>query len=279
MALGAGPLAMADMRAGHRLLVDLRSGTEWFAYYTGEFDDQRIRVARTLLRLRPGVAVDAGANIGLWTVPLAREAAAVGGRVIAVEPVPANAGRLRENLRLNGIDVRADVYELALSDAPGRVTMTLREDFAAGAATGNAAVASDDGDTRWERLEVPARPLDDLLDELGRPAVSVVKSDLEGHEARFLAGATRTFAVDRPIAFVEWNGSYDARQGAGLTEITAPLLREWDYRCLRRDRRPDGWEWTTDIRFRSHRPLDNVVLAPAERVRETLDLLRRAERS
>jgi FkbM family methyltransferase len=275
IALGGGPLAVADMRAGHRLIVDLRSGTEWFSYYTGEFDDQRIRVARAVLRRRPGTALDAGANIGLWTVPLALEAAASGSRVIAVEPVPANARRLRENLGLNGVEAHVDIRQVALSDSPGRVTMTLREDFAAGALTGNAAVMiGDSSDAQWNRLEVSAQPLDELLDEMGRPSVSVIKSDLEGHEDRFLAGSGRTFLTDRPVAFVEWNKAYYARRGTRPTEATAPLLRDWNYRCLRRD----GHEWTVDILFRSDRPLDNVLLVPAERVEDLLDLLRQTDR-
>src|SRR4051812_17459559 len=119
LARGVGPLAVARMRAGHRLVVDLRSGTEWFAYYTGQFDDPRIRAARALVHRRPGVAVDAGANIGLWTVPLTLEAATVGSRVIAVEPVPGNARRLGENLRLNGVEAHADIRQVALSDGSG----------------------------------------------------------------------------------------------------------------------------------------------------------------
>jgi FkbM family methyltransferase len=275
MALGVRPLAVADMRAGHRLIVDLRSGTEWFAYYTGEFDDTRIRTARALLRRRPGVALDAGANVGLWTVPLALEAAATSGRVIAVEPVPGNARRLRENLLLNGVEAHAEICQVALSDSAGRMTMTLREDFAAGALTGNAAVMIDDGgDARWDLLEVSAQPLDQLLDDMGRPSVSVIKSDLEGHEDRFLAGAGRTFREDRPVAFVEWNRVYYARRGTGPTEATAPLLRDWDYRCLR----GDGPDWTVDTLFWSGRPLDDVLLVPVERVEEVLDLLRQTDR-
>ncbi|MGH3799119.1 MAG: hypothetical protein ACRDTD_03120 [Pseudonocardiaceae bacterium] len=46
---GARPLAETRMRAGHRMLLDLRSGSEWFAFYTGEFDDSRIPAARHLL--------------------------------------------------------------------------------------------------------------------------------------------------------------------------------------------------------------------------------------
>jgi hypothetical protein len=43
---GAPPVHIARMRAGHRMLLDLRSGTEWFAYYSGSFDDGRIQFRR-----------------------------------------------------------------------------------------------------------------------------------------------------------------------------------------------------------------------------------------
>jgi hypothetical protein len=59
-----------------------------------------------------------------------------------------------------------------------------------------------------------------------------------------------------------------------MYEATAPLLRDWDYRCLRRV----GREWTIDVLFRSDRPLDNVLLVPVERVEELLDLLRQPDR-
>jgi hypothetical protein len=74
-------------------LLDLRSGSEWLAYYTGEFDTGRVRAAQALLQQKPGgIVVDAGANIGLWTVPLAFEASRTSACVLAFEPVPYNAG-------------------------------------------------------------------------------------------------------------------------------------------------------------------------------------------
>jgi FkbM family methyltransferase len=250
---GARPIASARMRAGHRLLLDLRSGTEWLSFYTGRFDDGRIRAARALMRgAGGGVAVDAGANIGFWTVPLALEARATGGRVLAVEPVASNARRLRQNLLLNGVDDVVLVRQEALSDTAGALTMTLREDFADGAETGNAAVLIDDGtDDRWTQVRVPAGTLDDLLAECRLPRVDLVKADLEGHEDRFLAGAERTFSVDRPVAFVEWNATYHARRGTDMAATTTPLLRRWDHPpatcrwttlCWRRPSAPSRWQ-------------------------------------
>lgn len=273
--LAARPLAIARMRAGHRLLLDLRSGTEWPSYYTGEFDDDRIAVARHLLRRSGSVAVDAGANIGLWSVPLARWAARRGGRVIAVEPVSANAERLRQNLRLNGVEDAVEVRRVALSDRSGVAAMSLREDFAMGAGTGNAAVViNDGGDVGFPNIDVEAVPLDDLLRDLGSPPVDVLKADLEGHEDRFLAGAMNTFTRSRPVAFLEWNRTYYRRRRVDATASTRSLLRELRYRCLRRER----GRWVDDEAFASPREIDDVVLAPAERAPSIRALLQGSAR-
>lgn len=270
LALGAPPIVETDMALGHRLYLDLRSGSEWFSHYTGQFDDPRVEAACELLD-RPGaVAVDAGANIGFWTVPLARRAAALGGKVIAIEPVPANSERLRENVQLNQLEPTVEIEPVAVSDAHGTATITLREDFASGAATGNAAVLIPDGtDHRFDTVQVSARPLDELLEEYGNPPVDVIKADLEGHEDRFLAGSETTFTTRRPIAFLEWNRTYYHRRGVDPTSTFRPFLRHWNYVCLRRH----GRRWVIDDDFYSHRPIDDIVLSPAERARDISQLL------
>jgi FkbM family methyltransferase len=269
--LGAPPVTVARMSAGHRLLLDLRSGSEWLAYYTGEFDEGRIRTAQALLRRAPGgIAVDAGANIGLWTVPLALEASRSGAYVLAFEPIPHNAARLRQNLSLNEVAPHVQVWQHALSDHSGALSMTLREDFANGAGTGNAAAAIDDGtDNAWSRVEVAAQTLDDVIDGHGRHPVRVVKADLEGHEDRFLTGAHRTFANHRPVAFVEFNRVYYDRRGVDPADVTEKLLRDWDYRCLRLR----SGRWQSQTRFDSDRPLDDLILVPRERQLEVIELL------
>jgi FkbM family methyltransferase len=73
--------------------------------------------------LRPGdLFLDIGANIGVYSV----YAAECGAEVIAVEPVPHNAERVRENLAVNGY--AGQVVQAALSDHPGSVRITTDED-------------------------------------------------------------------------------------------------------------------------------------------------------
>lgn len=191
--------------------------------------------------------------------------------MIAVEPVPSNRERLCANLRLNGVAEVTDVCPAAASDRSRRLVMTLREDFRAGAATGNAAVLIDDGtDRRFDRFPVDARPLDDILDEFDVRRVDVVKADVEGHEDKLLRGAMRAFGRWRPVGFFEWNRVYYQRRRIDPTATVGVFLRELNYRCLRRH----GFGWVESPEFTSPREVDDVVLVPAERsgsVRALLD--------
>lgn len=274
--LGASPLVVAAMQAGHRLCLDLRAGSEWLAFYTGEFDDGRLAAACRLLDSPGAVAVDAGANIGFWTVPLARAAARVRGRVVAVEPIPSNHARLRTNLKLNDVAEVTDVCAVALSHRAQQLVMTLREDFLVGAATGNAAVLIEDGtDHRFDRVHVDARTLDDLLQDLDVPRLDVVKADVEGHEHHLLQGAMGAFQRWRPVAFFEWNRIYHQRLGLDATTTMERSLHHLNYRCLRRQ----GPRWIDAAGYTSPKEVDDLVLAPTERANSIRRLLDDCTRS
>ena len=87
-ALAHDPMREVTMRDGSRARWDLRDDAEAMACWLGEADDD-VRDA-LLARVKPDATVfDVGANVGWWTVPLARRLARGGGRVVAFEPVPA----------------------------------------------------------------------------------------------------------------------------------------------------------------------------------------------
>src|SRR5262249_41550275 len=67
-----------------------------------------------------GVAIDVGANLGEWSVPLAR-AVGSAGRVLCIEPNPAVAAALEATLRVNNL-AQAQVLPVALAaqDGEGR---------------------------------------------------------------------------------------------------------------------------------------------------------------
>jgi SAM-dependent methyltransferase len=59
------------------------------------------------------VVLDVGANVGLYTVLAAKR----GARVFAIEADPLNAARLRHNVKLNRLEDRVTILEMAATDA------------------------------------------------------------------------------------------------------------------------------------------------------------------
>lgn len=89
------------------------------------------------------------------------------------------------------------------ADHAGTLQLSLREEFLAGASTGNAAVVIDDGgDERFPTATVPVERLDDL--PIIRDAdVAVIKLDVEGHEDRVLRGGMSMLRRARPTVIAE----------------------------------------------------------------------------
>lgn len=160
-----------------------------------------------------GVAVDVGANIGLYTLLFAK-LVAPGGRVFAFEPSPENARRLRVNLLLNEV-AHVTVEETAVFSRGGTVTLNLFEDrlgpwhslgrpelpdpFAAGRTV---------APTR--SVDVPAVTLDEYAERNRIERIDLLKIDVEGAEPDVLAGAT---------------GLLQARRvGSILFEVSLPQL-------------------------------------------------------
>jgi FkbM family methyltransferase len=230
LAAGAEPKAVGRMIPGHSLILDTRIPGHCWALYLGNYNEEFI--GPLLEFLRPGgVALDVGANIGLVTVPLTLAAKQKGGRVIAFEPFRRNVELIRENLRLNRVEDFVTIIEAGLSSTPHDAELLLREDFELGAETGNASVAEDGIDERFQRVAIRLETLDGLMPTLGNPRVDVIKVDIEGHEDRFLEGATKTLAAFRPVILMEVNRWFYERRSLDFDRLIPSLLPS-GYRIL-----------------------------------------------
>lgn len=69
---------------------------------------------------KSAVFIDAGANIGFFTV-LAAKIVGELGHVFAVEMMPDTAARLREHVALNGCDTMVTIFETAIWDTSGDI--------------------------------------------------------------------------------------------------------------------------------------------------------------
>ena len=150
--------------------------------------------------LKPGaVAIDIGANLGEWTVPLAR-AVGAGGQVLACEPAPLAAKSLDATLRANALR-QAEVIRCALGGHDARTEFTVPVVTSARTDTGTARIgAAGPGE---EALSVRLSSLDSLLAERGFGRVDLIKIDVEGHEKQVLDGAEATLGRFRPTLVIE----------------------------------------------------------------------------
>ena len=150
--------------------------------------------ARGVARLRPYVddnawIFDVGANIGFLTMVFARWLDA--GKVLALEPEPKNFARLQQNIWARSLAERVDARQLAAAEHKGIGHLVVSEQSPADHRLGD------------KGLSVPIETLDDIWHELGRPQVCLVKIDVQGAEARVLAGAHRLLSACRPALYIE----------------------------------------------------------------------------
>ena len=141
------------------------------------------------MELDPGdVALDVGANIGIYSVAMGR---AVGeeGRVLAFEPFPENIERLRSNLAINQLSA-VQIFELALTDHEGEVNLYLSGDSAY-----PSTVQVKEGMANGRQLVVKTTCLDTVWKEAGNPRVKIIKIDVEGAEVDVLKGGAECIAA------------------------------------------------------------------------------------
>jgi hypothetical protein len=115
----------AQLAGGGRVVLRPCEDIGLVVLLTGAFEPAETECARELA-VEGSVAIDVGANIGMFTVPLAL-AVASRGRVLAVEPSPENVLRLVRNLELNELG-NVEVHGVALAEVEGEVLLRLGAD-------------------------------------------------------------------------------------------------------------------------------------------------------
>ncbi len=160
---------------------------------------------------RDGVFVDVGAHVGRWAVRLAGQAR----KVIAVEPDPATAGVLRENVALNGLG-NVTVVEAAAWDSGEMLRL---EDPLGHQISGTNRTLPDDAGT------VRGRTLDDIL--AGEDEIRLVKIDTEGADLHVLRGLRGTLARCQPAMIVERHDFLGYYQAADLFALLGDLGYRW----------------------------------------------------
>jgi FkbM family methyltransferase len=172
-----------------------------------------------LEQTKPGdVVVDLGANIGFFTVLLARR---VGphGRVLAYEPLGSNADLIARSVEENHLAEVVTLRRVAVGDRACDLDLAaVPEDRASnsGGAFLLAPGAQAPPGHRTTRVPVVA------LDQEEMPGrVALLKIDVEGAEPQVLRGARRLLERDRPRVLAEVNPNALRRAGVGPSDAIA----------------------------------------------------------
>lgn len=193
---------------------------------------------------RSAVAYDIGANVGFASLALAKRVGRTG-HVVAFEPLPENAKRLRSGIEQSRLD-NVEVLQYAVSDTSGQAILRVAENVA------TASLVWHRNNPQARDITVPTVVIDELVQTRVIPPPQFVKIDVEGAEGYVLTGMRRTIAQARPIIFVECS---DAGRAA-----TWEILSGLDYRCQSAiNRKPI-------ITFEEYRHADFLWLPQAERL-------------
>lgn len=226
----------------------------------GEWAEAEVGLFERLLR--PGdVVIEAGANIGIHTLAMAR---LVGpqGLVYAFEPMACNNQLLNANIVANGItNIRS--YQMGVGETNEilpfpNVWPDHSNNFGAfGLYTAN----------YWQGVTtMPCAVVS--IDSLALPRVDLIKVDTEGHEREVVLGAMETIAAHRPAMLIETLNQYSMEQGLGghlhwiidrlqplnynFWHYITPLFNSQNWRGNANDVFPNQWSF-------------DVLALPAER--------------
>jgi FkbM family methyltransferase len=180
--------------------VTLATRTENADAYSGQIRGKWRPDAHTLgamqLLTSRDYFLDLGANIGAFCLPVAKATGASG---LAVEALQSNLALLQAGIEANGLSDRMNWFFAAIVEKNGEVTIAGDSAYGTVGPSGH---------------RVLAYSLDGLMDEIGWPAVNLVKMDIEGCEMRALEGAKRFFERYPDVIFVfEANGAHCHNNG------------------------------------------------------------------
>ena len=144
------------------------------------------------------IAVDVGANVGFWSVPLSDKFE----KVISFEPI-------------------AQVYECLVENTKNLSNIKLNN-FALGSETKNVNMVFDSSNTGNSYIDGnPGNIKVKKLDDSFMPKFGLIKIDCERHELEVLKGAVNTLLKYKPIVVVEQQPETEECAGKFLKELGA----------------------------------------------------------
>ena len=152
---------------------------------------------KLLKQQQNGIAVDVGANQGLYTYFLAKKCKL--SKVLAFEPNPTPFKILYDKTKQYN---NVEIYNIGISDASeGTLTLQIPLDDRGKQITTRSSFIQSNNKAPYDEVDVPVATLDGL--KLSN--VVFIKIDVEGYEEFVLSGSMNTIKTNRPILLIETN--------------------------------------------------------------------------
>lgn len=154
------------------------SFSEYWSFRNGITEAEKDFIVKSLSsNSEKKVAIDIGANIGLFTAYLATFPST---SVHSFEPVPQTFSRLETNIKNNSLKDKAILNRLAVGDTQGSIKFAISNDSPA---TNKVSTSESDHD-----IEVTVTTLDQYCEDNHIDYVDFLKIDVEGMETQVLRG-------------------------------------------------------------------------------------------
>lgn len=206
-------------RLGLRLLLNYANYVDRQLIIHEPYEAAQLRhLLREAARQHRDLFIDVGANLGLYAMLMARSARF--GDILAFEPDPRNYRQLVTNLALNGLAADIRLFACGLSDRDGTANLLQAHARSTGMSRLGATAPAGTRREHYRQIQVPVIRFDGHFTCSGRRVM--IKIDVEGHEARVIAGMRRLLEDNDCLIQVE---VFDA----GVWQVDARLA-ELGYR-------------------------------------------------
>ncbi len=262
-------VAVAQLRYGARAIVFVNDYVGRAMYLWGEHDPRITSVLEAVLR--PGdTALDIGANFGVVGL-FACKKVGEKGKVHLFEPQPVVAQCLRTSTLINGYR-QAVIHECALSNRSGSAEMAIIDAGNLGMAT----IVSGNKQLAGEKVRVRVENAGEFVRALGCQRVSLIKIDVEGHEAVVLGSMRDWMQEVKPgVVLFECHVGKDGfwsedvvtlLSGMGYEFLAYDLKKFWStqlYRITKEMNKPAGHDfvavWPGSLKGEVAQRLENMT--------------------
>jgi FkbM family methyltransferase len=215
-----------------------------------------------LFRAEGGTYLDIGANIGLTTIPIARNATV---SCYAFEPDPTLFWHLSENVRRNCPNKNVEVHRMAIGAESG----TLKFGVNPKGNRGDNRIIRNHADAGWPVIEVPAERLDQI--EIPDRGLLGIKIDTQGYEPFVIRGGAETLSR-ADLAVLEFAPFLMVKTGGNPAAII-DLVRAFDLAAIKTGESDRPPEFTDAQHICDH--LSEYAAANADNADNYLDVVLR----